>query len=157
MGFLNKYFKKIVPSQKSVENAPPKLGPTSVGLERRTGKKPKIFLKKGGIGAYSATSCRSLNNKTFLFSPRSFRAESSSEYAVSTCRSLRRQNPLHKPTMAIGYSLRMCARHVDSTSPGRSNLVFRSKPIAEAEMSNRLMANKPFHSSGCACVLGRVN
>ena len=33
----------------------------------------------------------------------------------------------------------MCARHVDSTNPGRSNLVFRSKPIAEAEMSNRLI------------------
>ena len=24
---------------------------------------------------------------------------------------------LHKPTMAIGYSLRMCVRHVDSTNP----------------------------------------
>ena len=47
---------------------------------------------------------------------------------------------LHKPTMAIGYSLRMCARHVDSTNPaGTSNIVFRSKPIAEAKMSNRLM------------------
>src|SRR6218665_1578425 len=45
----------------------------------------------------------------------------------------------HKPTMAIGYSLRMCARHVDSTNPGRSNLVFRSKPIAEAEMANPLI------------------
>ena len=41
--------------------------------------------------------------------------------------------------MAIGYSLRMCARHVDSTNPGRSKLVFRSKPIPEAEMSNRLI------------------
>jgi len=41
--------------------------------------------------------------------------------------------------MAIGYSLRMCARHVDSTNPGRSNLVFRSKPIPEAEISNRLI------------------
>jgi len=41
--------------------------------------------------------------------------------------------------MAIGYSLRMCARHMDSTNPGRSNLVFRSKPIPEAEMSNRLI------------------
>ena len=40
---------------------------------------------------------------------------------------------------AIGYSLRMCARHVDSTNPGRSNHVFRSKPIPEAEMSNRLI------------------
>ena len=49
------------------------------------------------------------------------------------------QLKLHKPTMAIGYSLRMCARHVNSTNPGRSNLVFRSKPIAEAEMSNRLI------------------
>jgi len=47
---------------------------------------------------------------------------------------------LHKPTMAIGHSLRMCTRHVDSTNPGRSNLVFRSKPIPEAEMSNRLIA-----------------
>src|SRR6218665_3562854 len=42
--------------------------------------------------------------------------------------------------MAIGYSLRMCARHVDSTNTSRSNLVFRSKPIAEAEMSNRFIA-----------------
>src|SRR6218665_2459340 len=41
--------------------------------------------------------------------------------------------------MAIGYSLRMCARHVNSINPGRSNLLFRSKPIAEAEMSNRLI------------------
>ena len=48
------------------------------------------------------------------------------------------QLKLQKPTMAIGYSLRMCARHVYSTNPGRSNLVFRSKPIPEAEMSNRL-------------------
>ena len=48
------------------------------------------------------------------------------------------QLKLHKRTTAIGYSLRMCARHVDSTNPGRSNLVFRSKPIPEAEMSNRL-------------------
>src|SRR6218665_711308 len=49
------------------------------------------------------------------------------------------QLKLHKPTMAIGYSLRICARHVDSTNPGRRNLVFRSKPIAEAEMMNRLI------------------
>ena len=42
--------------------------------------------------------------------------------------------------MAIGYSLRMCAQNVDSTNPGRSNLVFRSKPIAKAEMSNRLIS-----------------
>src|SRR6218665_1969961 len=48
------------------------------------------------------------------------------------------QLKLHRPTMAIGYSLRMCARNVDSTNPGPSNLVFRSKPIAEAEMSNWL-------------------
>ena len=41
------------------------------------------------------------------------------------------QLKLHKPTMAIGYPLRMCARHVYSTNPGRSNLVFRPKPIAE--------------------------
>src|SRR6218665_690318 len=46
---------------------------------------------------------------------------------------------LHKPTKVIGYSLPMCARYVDLTNPGRSNLVFRSKPIAEAEMSNRLI------------------
>src|SRR6218665_3793324 len=39
------------------------------------------------------------------------------------------QLKLHKPTMAISYTLRMCAPHVDSTNPGRSNLVFRSKPI----------------------------
>src|SRR6218665_3025367 len=51
------------------------------------------------------------------------------------CRTM--QLKLHKTIMAIGYSLRMCARHVDSTNPGRSNLVFRSKPIPEAEMSNR--------------------
>src|SRR6218665_2968600 len=50
------------------------------------------------------------------------------------------QLKLHKPTMAIGYSLRMCARHVDWANAGRSNLVFRSKPIPEAEMSNRLIA-----------------
>src|SRR6218665_1752520 len=36
---------------------------------------------------------------------------------------------LHEPTMAIGYSLRRCARHVDSTSPSRSNLYLLSKPI----------------------------
>src|SRR6218665_3048824 len=41
----------------------------------------------------------------------------------------------HKPAMAIGYSLRMCARHVDSTNPGRSNLVFRSKPIPRSSGS----------------------
>jgi len=52
------------------------------------------------------------------------------------------QLKLHKPTMAIGYSLRMCAQNDDSTNPGRSNLVFRSKPIAEAEMSNRLIENE---------------
>src|SRR6218665_1209515 len=53
------------------------------------------------------------------------------------------QLKLHKSTMAIGYSAysqRMCARHVDSTNPGRSNLVLRSKPIPEAEMSNRLIS-----------------
>ena len=49
------------------------------------------------------------------------------------------QLKLHKPTVAIGYSLRMCAQNVNLTNPGRSNLVFRSKPIAEAEMSNRLI------------------
>jgi len=33
------------------------------------------------------------------------------------------------------------ARHVDSTNPGRSNLegLFRSKPIPEAKVSNRLI------------------
>jgi len=50
-----------------------------------------------------------------------------------------KQLKLHKPAMAIGYSLRMCAQNVNSTNPGRSNLVFRSKSIAEAEMSNRLI------------------
>src|SRR6218665_3872318 len=54
------------------------------------------------------------------------------------------QLKLYKPTMAIGYSLRMCAQNVDSTNPGRSNLVFRSKPIAEAEMSNPLIAFPSF-------------
>ena len=44
------------------------------------------------------------------------------------------QLKLHKPTMAIGYS-----QNVESTNPGRSNLVFRSKPVAEAEISNRLI------------------
>src|SRR6218665_1725617 len=53
------------------------------------------------------------------------------------------QLKLHEPTMAIGYSLRMCARHVDSTNAGRSNLVFRSKPIPETEMSNRLIVASP--------------
>src|SRR6218665_2028373 len=49
------------------------------------------------------------------------------------------QLKLHKPKMAISYSLRMCAQNIDSTNPGQSNLVFRSKPIPEAEMSNRLI------------------
>src|SRR6218665_1353055 len=53
------------------------------------------------------------------------------------------QLKLHKLTMAIGHSLRMCTRHVDSTNPDRSNLVFMSKPIPEAEMSNRLI-HDPF-------------
>ena len=44
--------------------------------------------------------------------------------------------------MVIGYSVRMCAQNVDSTNPGRSNLVFRSKQIAEAEMSNRLIIGR---------------
>jgi len=48
--------------------------------------------------------------------------------------------------MAIVYSLHMCARHVDSTNPGRSNLVFRSKPIAEAEMSNLLIGDGALNS-----------
>ena len=50
------------------------------------------------------------------------------------------QLKLHKPTMAIGYSLRVCAQNVDSTNPDGSNLEFRSKPIAEAEMANRLIS-----------------
>jgi len=33
------------------------------------------------------------------------------------------QLKLHKPTMVIDYSLRMCARHVDSTNPGRSDCI----------------------------------
>jgi len=49
------------------------------------------------------------------------------------------QLKFHKPTMAIGYLLRMCARHVASSNPGRSNLVFRSKPIPAVETSNRLI------------------
>ena len=39
------------------------------------------------------------------------------------------QLKLHKPTMAIGYSLRICAWHVDSTNPGPRNFVFRSKHV----------------------------
>jgi len=39
------------------------------------------------------------------------------------------QLKLHKPTMAIGHSLRMCARLADSTNAGRCNKLFRSKPI----------------------------
>ena len=68
------------------------------------------------------------------------------------------QLKLHKPTMAIGYSLRMRARHVDSTNPGRSNFVFRSKPIPEAEMSNRLIALQPAHNGAVlkATSLGRM-
>jgi len=38
------------------------------------------------------------------------------------------QLKLHKPTMAIGYGIQ-----------GRSNLVFRSKPIPEAKILNRLI------------------
>src|SRR6218665_1415002 len=69
------------------------------------------------------------------------------------------QLKLHKPTMVIGYSLRMCARYVNSTNPGRSNLVFRSKPIAVVEMSNRLIVvavYKPNRHVVCACAVGRV-
>ena len=69
------------------------------------------------------------------------------------------QVKLHKPTMVIGYSLRMCARYVNSTNPGRSNLVFRSKPIAVVEMSNRLIVvavYKPNRHVVCACAVGRV-
>src|SRR6218665_1208658 len=39
------------------------------------------------------------------------------------------QLKLHKPIMAIGHSLRMCARLADSTNPGLCNKLFRSKPI----------------------------
>jgi len=35
--------------------------------------------------------------------------------------------PIHFINFLLSGSLRMCARHVDSTNPGRSNLVFRSK------------------------------
>ena len=49
------------------------------------------------------------------------------------------QLKLHKPTMAIGYSLRMCTGHADSTNPGGCNKLFRSKTDTEAEMSNRLI------------------
>src|SRR6218665_191091 len=34
--------------------------------------------------------------------------------------------------MAIGYSLRMCARDVDSANPGRSNLVFSGSRDVES-------------------------
>jgi len=64
------------------------------------------------------------------------------------------QLKLHKSTMAIGYPLRMCARHVDSTNPGRSNLVFSSKPIPEAEMSNRLIQ---FTDHFCSHLLSKVH
>src|SRR6218665_3048057 len=37
------------------------------------------------------------------------------------------QLKLHKPTIAIGYSLQICAQHVDSTNPGPINVVFRTK------------------------------
>ena len=57
--------------------------------------------------------------------------------------------------MAIGYSLRMCA-HVDSINPGRSNLVFRSKPIAEAEMSNRLI-KQTRQNVVCVQIKARLN
>jgi len=69
------------------------------------------------------------------------------------------QLKLHKPTMVIGYSLRMCARYVNSTNPGRSNLVFRSKPIAVVEMSNRLIVVAVYKLNRhvvCACAVGRV-
>src|SRR6218665_437430 len=62
------------------------------------------------------------------------------------------QLELHKPTMAIGSSLRICAQNVDSTNPGRSNHVFSSKPIPEAEMSNRLIVRTTLlhiHESEC--------
>src|SRR6218665_1121277 len=44
------------------------------------------------------------------------------------------QLKLYKPTIAIGHSLRMCIRHVDSTNLGRNNMYLG----LEAEMSNRL-------------------
>src|SRR6218665_1356630 len=39
------------------------------------------------------------------------------------------QLKLHKPTMAIGYSLFMCARHVDSTNQGRTQSALEFCPI----------------------------
>ena len=36
--------------------------------------------------------------------------------------------------------LRIHVESAYSTNPGRNNLVFRSKPVPEAEMSNRLIA-----------------
>src|SRR6218665_866978 len=65
------------------------------------------------------------------------------------------QLKLHEATMAIGCSLRMCARHVDSTNPGRSNLVFRSEPIPEAEMSNRLIHSSTYAIGFHLCFFGR--
>ena len=57
------------------------------------------------------------------------------------------QLKLHKPTMAIGYSLRMCA----------SNLVFRSKPIPEAEMSNRLLGQTADTPEVACCIKCYIN
>src|SRR6218665_561581 len=51
---------------------------------------------------------------------------------------LRWATKLHKPTTAIGRSLRMSTRHVDSTNPGRSNKCIWVKTDPESEMSNRL-------------------
>jgi len=55
---------------------------------------------------------------------------------------------LHKPTMVIGYS-----RHVDSNNPGRSNVAFRSKPIPEAELSNRFINFFPTYMHRFSCEL----
>jgi len=41
----------------------------------------------------------------------------------------------------------MRTRHIDSANPGRSKFVFRSKPIPEAEMSNRLIRQMKFCDS----------
>src|SRR6218665_1756742 len=60
------------------------------------------------------------------------------------------QLKLHKLTINIGYSLRMCTCLVDSTNPGRSNEMYLGlrQTDPEAEMSNRFIASDPTH---CAC------
>jgi len=56
------------------------------------------------------------------------------------------QLELHKPTIAIGHSLRMCTRHIESTNPGRNNMYLG----LEAEMSNRLRLLLNLLSSGAS-------